>query len=363
MSFTCISTTCPPHATAADQGAGRWNAVPARDLAPFLVHEQHAHPFRALPVAFDDARITASFARYGRAQQHEYAYHYHGRAWLEPDYGFVVRGARDVVVESMPHYWEVGLPPPPDTFSRRYYEPAVISLRDYAEANYYHFYDEVLGRLELLHRLELGAELPLLIGPGLAAQPFFHQFLQRSRLSQRRWLIHDAPLVVDRVIFAKPLPHQRRIFDWALGLLSTPPDPSVGRSAGRRVFLTRSARRGRFLENNAAVAEACAAFGFETVDADTLNLDAQIALFGAAQAVVAIHGAGLTNLIYRRGAPLALLELFPPDNIPPHYFWLSHAYGYGYDALVGTAGRCADAFAVDTAQLQTRLAALLRAVL
>src|SRR5262249_7777469 len=66
---------------------------------------------------------------------------------------------------------------------------------------------------------------------------------------------------------------------------------------------------------------------------DDLSLQEQIELFQGARYVVGLHGAGLTNIIYRRAAPLALLELHSYSFVLDCYYRLSHEYGYFYDRL------------------------------
>jgi hypothetical protein len=213
--------------------------------------------------------------------------------------------------------------------------------------------------LALLHEHGVGADLPIVVSARLANKSYFRAAVARSpQLRARRWIVHDRQHIdVDEVIVCKTLPHRKRTFDALLDLLNVPPADS---QSNRRIFLTRNARRGRYIANGADVARVCAEYGFEALDADRLSLDEQIACFSRARYVVGIHGAGLTNTIFRRGAPLSLLELFPPDNLPPHYWWLAQNYGYGYDALVGRASSAVGAFEVDIDLLRAKLHSLLR---
>src|SRR6185437_9489458 len=78
--------------------------------------------------------------------------------------------------------------------------------------------------------------------------------------------------------------------------------------------------------------------GFEIVDADKLNLQEQISLFRETRWLTGIHGAGFTNIIYRKGLPMNMLELFPPpqvDYLPFHYIMLAKMYNVNYDAIIG----------------------------
>jgi len=340
-----------------------WQPVPAVQIAPFLVHVQTEYPFRNLPIAVDDPAVVRSFRYYNNAPQQAYIYHIRQRTVLEPVHGYAVWGTRDIVPESMPYWYHIGYPSFVAHVLHRKLRPvqrerAVVSLHEFGDTNYYHFYGDVLGKLALLHEHGIGADLPIVVSAQLAAKPYFRAAVACSaQLRARRWIVQDRQAIdADEVIVCKTLPHMRASFDWVLDLLDVAPaDPH----AADRIFLTRNARRGRYIRNNDAVAQVCCEHGFALVDADGLRLDEQIRCFAQARYVVGIHGAGLTNLIFRRGAPCSVLELFPPDNLPPHYYWLAHHYGWRYDALVGRAGSTAGSFDVDVDRLRAKLSVLL----
>ncbi len=66
----------------------------------------------------------------------------------------------------------------------------------------------------------------------------------------------------------------------------------------RRIFISRADGGGRGIINEAEVLALVARHGFDVVRLSDLSLTEQIALFAAAEAVVGVHGAGLTNLLY-----------------------------------------------------------------
>jgi len=64
-----------------------------------------------------------------------------------------------------------------------------------------------------------------------------------------------------------------------------------------------------------------------------------MALFSDASDVIAIHGAGISNIIFRKGHALRLLEIFHiNDYLPFHYIMLASIFGFNYQALRGTQG-------------------------
>src|SRR5439155_8720213 len=104
-----------------------------------------------------------------------------------------------------------------------------------------------------------------------------------------------------------------------------------------RVLLVRRNTGREFLNLN-EVLDTCHRYGFRPVDTSRMSLSEQIDLFGRAGYVIGAHGAGLMNLLFQRGAPLSLLELFPdsPSSIGwimAHYFYLCRALGFGYYAM------------------------------
>lgn len=342
------------------------------DAAAHLIYDETIRPYAGLPLGFADEAIDDSFRAWRTNEQRAYLYRYRGRAIIEPEHGFLLTDRRTLLSASMPYHFYVSLP----SFTRhlrRTFAPrraavsedVVISLRDFEDCNYYHFYNDVLGKLALLEHLHIDTNAPLVISRKLYDQPFFRAALRRSRrMRSLRWLVQDDFYIEAReVIFCQAMPHDRRNFDLALDLLGAP--AAIIDDQDCRIFLTRRPPRARHLANADAVERTCADFGFQIVDADRLTLDEQVAVFARARHLVGIHGAGLTNIIFRRGAPLSLLEIFPPTQIPPHYCHLARNYGFRYDALTGTDAICATSdpasfsFEVDADKLKRRLEHLL----
>jgi hypothetical protein len=134
--------------------------------------------------------------------------------------------------------------------------------------------------------------------------------------------------------------------------------PSMGLSGERRIFLTRSVNSLRFIENMEEIEPVLRKFNFEIVDTSSLSLDRQIQLFNQCRYLVAIHGAGITNIIYRSGKELSLLEIIHPSSyIPFHYSMLSKLYNYSYDVILGAMGKKSGngGFKIEPALLERKL--------
>lgn len=331
-------------------------------LRSALVLEETYRPYTNLPRVTDPA-VAAHFDSWRDTVYRAWLYDLHGPAWIEPERGYVIDRS-GLLANASFAYWDLGRPP--ITSLGRYAAARVerraphfdvaVSVRTHHEGNYYHFWDDFLGTLRAVEALGLDRDVPLLIGPRLHDAQFFRQALRRSRLGQLRWVPHHTVIRADRVIFGHRGSLLVENFRYARELMQvrrTPGDPQ------RRLFVTRARNRGRFLNNEHAMMAMLAPLGFERVDPDTLTLEQQIELFAGARAVVAVHGAGVTNIQFRDPRPLALVELFAADYVQPPFAWLSAALRFTYDAVMGSASDPQSGFAVDVDAVHTALAAAL----
>ena len=77
--------------------------------------------------------------------------------------------------------------------------------------------------------------------------------------------------------------------------------------------------------------------------------------------IAGFHGAGLTNLMFRRGQRTRVGEIVMEHHIAPEYYVLSRHFGFGYQAMLGTLvdGGSEPRCRVDPQRLDEFLAALL----
>ena len=300
--------------------------------------------------------------------QDEYLLIYEQPCIIEPRYGWALSPENKLIYPSLGFSRAPYLPKPADRVRglrdaplEEY--PELVSLRDTGEENYYHFYNDVLAKLFFLEeKLSLSSAVPLLISKRLYDRPYFQYFLTHPYLRDRQWVVQDEQYIRShRTYFCKPLTHTPQYYRRILEMVQL--EDQVGTDPrDRRLFITRSPKRLRFIENNIEIAEICQELGFEVLDFDELTLSEQIQAMGQARYVVGIHGAGLANILFRGGRPLGLLEIYPPATyFPFHYILMANQLGYQYNGLIGLPGsrQFSGGFRVDPTEFRQCLAALL----
>jgi hypothetical protein len=231
-----------------------------------------------------------------------------------------------------------------------------INILQGGEKNYWHFIHDLLG--QVISALEyVSPKVPFLISKDLAETTYFKEALIISPLlASQNWIIRDHYIKADLVWFAQTKLNDNLQFFKVRDLLQ----PKTAQIPGlRKVFLVRSQKRIRFLSNWKAIESIAAYYGFEIIDTDGYSLQDQIALFSETKWLIGIHGAGLTNVMFRNGEPLHLLELLPADYIQPHYFWLSKGMGHSYDCLVGTSSKIDTSFEINPDEFTLKVKKLL----
>lgn len=316
-----------------------WKQVPAAMLLDRYTVLSYGKPFEFSPIDVEDPSIVDSLTDYNNMEQKEYFLSFPDELVFEPRYGWAMSRRGELIMDSL-HYTYYALLPGLRHYLRSLHPPRDIlrlgklaSFRDIGDKNYYHFYDDHLAKLPFFRKMGVRDDVPLLISDILFNKPYFQEALERTGLDKRTWIVQGKDYVAAKEsCFCGTMRVTREYLDYVLELLK-PPRPDSGKR--RRIFITRGKADGRCISNIVEIEELLNRFDFESVNLDGAGLGEQMRLFSEAGTVVGIHGAGLTNIIFRAGAALDVIELFPPNNIPAMYYWICSAYGFGYDALVG----------------------------
>jgi Glycosyltransferase 61 len=208
--------------------------------------------------------------------------------------------------------------------------PPLLSLRDPTENNYYHLMCDILGgRLRMADEAGVGRDRPLLVSDAVHRHRNFQSLLRITDLGDREVIVQppgryirtpNQPIVQTPRFCSENLYHLQR---WLAV-------PEGDRLAQRRLFLVRQARTGRDIANMAAVAEVADRYGFELVSTEEMSLEAQIELFAQTRHIVGVWGSALFNMVWRRSAPLSVLEILPPLIRRPDAYWFYMARALGF---------------------------------
>jgi hypothetical protein len=248
---------------------------------------------------------------------------------------------------------------------RRFPDGLVTSLQD--THHYYHFLERLLGLLGYLDREhEAGAPLTVLVqagGPAFqrnicaaveAAYPGL-RFVglgndERAEVADYLWL-HELTdntewLPVDAERGARLAAMLRSHYGQ--------PEPR----GGELLFLSRGKSRTRRLINEDALAAIAERLGFRRFEAASDNHPEQVARFANADAIIAVHGAGLTNQLFARPGT-AVIELFPENCVKSTYLWLANRMKLHHYPLLGSTGDYHQAFNIDPELFEGRLTEIL----
>jgi len=201
--------------------------------------------------------------------------------------------------------------------------------------NYFHWMFDVLPRIDLLRRSGRPIDRYIVnrIGAPYQSETLALLGIPEDKLIQthEEFYLQARRLIVPSLIMSSVYPK------WACDFLrrellanrSLPLD-----QAGERIYISRAKAGQRRILNEPELTGVLASRGFRGVVLEDLPLEKQIQLFASAEAVVAPHGAGLTNLVFCRPGT-KVIELFSPNYVRIHYWLISNHVQLDYSYLVG----------------------------
>ncbi len=295
----------------------------------------------------------------------------HGPVYIDPAWGYIITEKGHILEESMQYNFAHGKRPFAISIPSPFHffkaikkkeniieKETVVSLRHYWEWNYYHFYFDVLGKLELLQKAGIADTMPLVIAKYADEISFVRPLIERGKFCERNWLIPTTEFIkAEKVIFCQThTAYKERI----LYILDALEIEAAQKEDERRIYLSRSGtRRLTNLDEARPIFEK---YSFEIADSGNMSIDDQIALFSNVRYIVANHGAGTTNILFRGDNPLSLLEIHHEQYVNFDHKQICDEMGYAWDELEGKkgAGTAVHAnFTVDLEQLEQKIIALL----
>ncbi len=101
-----------------------------------------------------------------------------------------------------------------------------------------------------------------------------------------------------------------------------------------KIYISRRKAKVRRFINEEEISAFLEPLGFKTVILETLSVREQIALMTGAKTIIAPHGAGLTNTLFCQPGT-QLVEIFSPRYVPDCYWIISNHVGLDYYYLIG----------------------------
>ncbi|MBC6607476.1 oligosaccharide flippase family protein [Hymenobacter sp. BT188] len=198
-----------------------------------------------------------------------------------------------------------------------------------APSPFFHWLFETLPNL--LTALELAPEVRILIPTQYPA--FVHQALELRLGSSfnQRIIIADEPVRIPNLLLLQTEVDAGFVPPIAVEILRATYIPNYEQlpSGYRDIYISRRYAPRRAMVNEVELENALRERGFEIVYCEKLSFAEQIHLFSQARTVVALHGAGLSNITW---APkgLRVLEVFPNGYFNDCYARLAIQLGFAY---------------------------------
>ncbi|MEG3910699.1 tetratricopeptide repeat protein [Microcoleus sp. w2-18bC1] len=200
--------------------------------------------------------------------------------------------------------------------------------------NYYHWMFEFLPQMELLRRsgIDIGSIDKFAVNH--CCFPFQRETVSLLGIPLEKIVeidnnnnhIQARQLLVSTVI--------RESTKWACDFLRREflNDSIIGLQKKQRIFISRKERR-RVINEDELVAF-LSKFGFKSLAPESLSVAEQVSLFAAAEVVIGVHGAALTNTVFCSPGT-KVIEIFAPDYVNPCYRKLSSQVGLEYWEFIG----------------------------
>ena len=214
-----------------------------------------------------------------------------------------------------------------------------LPLINYLDGNYFHWMLEAMGRLELVADRLIDPSLTLLVDAD--APPFAKASIEFLHGVPAERIVADGARTrrVDRCLLVS-YPHTRNAATGSANVY----DPALIRAINRRalqrlgpvsgspvdLLVTRRNAAQRRIVNEQALLQRFPQM--QAVALEEHSFAEQVALFARARTVVAVHGAGLTNLLFARNA--RVIELYPQvreEKDSSYFFQLTDALGLWHD--------------------------------
>lgn len=192
---------------------------------------------------------------------------------------------------------------------------------------YYHWLLEAVPAfLRALRRAPSSAEIIL---PG-HRPPVVDELMSLLNIAPNRRRYSTIPVRVPSMTFSAIPPYSGFVSEDDIERIQST-NPIQSNNLMRSVYVSRRNSAKRKLEGEDRLERELAARGFDVICAERLSLRTQAEVFGSSSLIVAPHGAGLANMIWRSRGECSVLEIFPHQFRNDCYARLATQLGFSYD--------------------------------
>ncbi len=323
--------------------------------------QESIKPFKNSTPEFEDDEINKSFAKDNtKWYHHECAYKLSDGTLIEPSNKICVKGFRTLINESRSNFYI--LPSLKNYLIFRLlfkrvtrFEQAIL-FDNTAGLNYFHFFSDVISKLWLAEKLNLSKEIPVIIPEELYHKSYFQYLLKTNELQSWNWIIQKKTdwFYVNTIFLLKCFPYNKSYWLKTLTLIKNHKTEPV-----KRIFLNRPYKDGRYLKNFSVIEPILKKYKFVIIDTSGMTFEQQFETFSEAEIVIAVHGAGNTNILFSNHEKVKFAEIMPADRIACQYYWLSLTLGISYDVIIGSELTPEKSFTLSPEKLETLIQKLI----
>jgi hypothetical protein len=220
------------------------------------------------------------------------------------------------------------------------YKARVAVLATDAADIYFHWFFQLLPRFELIRRAGIDIDSIEYFAVNDLSKSFQRDSMEALGIERGRIIeTSKVPYLRARELIVPSIPIGSGCYwPWMCHFLrATFLSKNAARKAGavgRRVYISRGLASYRRVLNEADVIQLLRRHGFEEVRFEQLSMGEQAESMASCEAVVAPHGAGLSNIVFCSPGT-KIIEIFSPELVTGYFWKLSNQMDLDYYYILG----------------------------
>ena len=222
----------------------------------------------------------------------------------------------------------------------------VFSLLTMGAARYYYFHwlFDAMTKLELLRASGQFDTVDYFFVPNYDSH-FQKEYLAHFNIPEHKIInvqVEDH-IQADNLLVTSEVRLEEHLPKWSVDFLyDSFVKPAEMKRGGRRIYIARGdAAKSRKVSNESELIKVLSSQGFEILYLTKVSVKDQVKIFNEAELVVAVHGGGLSNLVYCEPGT-TVLEIFPDQYVRHYYYDICVKRNIEYDYLLCESEKACD---------------------